>query len=103
MMAYPGEFVVDWFMSSDNLHSNAAVAVFQGSKGLGIYQVKQIGVRSMTLSQGDIAFPVGTALEIEDFQKLMPGAPSSLPTRVMQNDEVGIHLVWDEFYDLGTA
>ncbi|MGO9446284.1 MAG: hypothetical protein ACLPXB_16120 [Thiobacillaceae bacterium] len=57
----------------------------------------------LTSSQGDIAFPIGTALEIEDFQKLMPAAPRSLATRVMQNDGVGVRHAWDEFYDPGTA
>jgi hypothetical protein len=93
-MAYAGEFVVDWFISDSDLRSDAAVAVLHKSKKIGLYRVKQVGRDSMTLSHGGISFPVGTQLEVEDYQRLMPCTLSPLAARVVQNDQQGIHIAW---------
>ncbi len=93
-MAYLDEFVVDWFMSNDDLRSDAAVAVLHKSKKIGLYRVKQVGTDSMTLSHGGISFPVGTQLEVEDYQRLVPSSLGPLTAKVVQNDQQGIHIAW---------
>ncbi|HYP68404.1 MAG TPA: hypothetical protein VEP67_09170, partial [Thiobacillaceae bacterium] len=93
-MAYAGEFVVDWFISDTDLRSDAAVAVRHKSKKIGLYRVKEVGRDFMTLSHGGISFPVGTQLEVEDYQRLMPRSPRPLAARVVQNNQQGIHLAW---------
>jgi hypothetical protein len=93
-MAYPGEFVVDWFISNNDLRCDAAVAVLHKSKKIGLYRVKQVGRYSMTLSHGGISFPVGTQLEVEDYQRLMPRILGPLAARVVQNNQQGIHIAW---------
>jgi hypothetical protein len=93
-MAHSGEFVVDWFISTDDLRSDAAVAVLHKSKKIGLYRVKEVGRDSMTLSHGGISFPVGTQLEVEDYQRLMPHTLGPLAARVVQNNQQGIHIAW---------
>jgi hypothetical protein len=93
-MAYAGDFVVDWFISDHDLRADAAVAVRHKSKKVGLYRVKQVGRDAMTLSHGGISFPVGTQLEVEDYQRLMPRRLGTLAARVVQNDQQGIHIAW---------
>ncbi len=93
-MAYLDAFVVDWFISNDELRSDAAVAVLHKSRKIGLYRVKQVGMDSMTLSHGGISFPVGTQLEVEDYQRLVPRALGPLAAKVVQNDQQGIHIAW---------
>ena len=94
-MAHPGEFVVDWFLSDNDLRSDAAVAVLHKSRKIGLYRVRQLGMDCMTLSHGGISFPVGTQLEVEDYQRLMPSSTlGPLAARVVQNDQQGIRITW---------
>jgi hypothetical protein len=93
-MAQLGEFVVDWFISDCDLRSDAAVAVRHKAKKIGLYRVTQLGTGSMILSHGGISFPVGTQLEVEDYQRLVPSVLGPLAARVVENDREGIHLTW---------
>ena len=93
-MTYAGDFVVDWFISTDDLRADAAVAVRHKSKKIGLYRVKEVGQACMTLSHGGISFPVGTQLEVEDYQRLMPRSLGPVNARVVQNDRQGIHIAW---------
>ena len=93
-MAYAGDFVVDWFISDSVLRTDAAVAVRHKSKKIGLYRVKEVGRYSMTLSHGGISFPVGTHLEVEDYQRLAPDTRGTLTARVVKNDREGIRIAW---------
>ena len=91
-MGFTDQFVVDWFISDDALPSDAAAIGLQGARRLGLYQVKKITQGAMISSQGDAPVPVGAQLDINDFQKVIPGALCSLVTTVTQSDQEGIHL-----------
>jgi hypothetical protein len=93
-MTCADQFVVDWYLFDDAPPTDAAVMVFQGNKRLGLYQVKRVTPGAMILFHGDAPVPVGTRLDIDDFQSLISGALSSLVTTVTRNDYEGIHLAW---------
>jgi hypothetical protein len=49
----------------------------------------------MVLKHGVISFPVGTLLDIVDFQRLIPNSASPrLSTTVVDNRRSGIRLAW---------
>lgn len=71
------------------------VAISDGARSFGLYRVKQIDQRTMVLSHGAISFPVGTLLDVEDYQYCPPN-PASFHQRatVTENNHEGIRLVW---------
>ncbi len=82
-----------------NVPSNVAglpiVNVWYGGRSIGLYRVNRIDERALVLSHGGISFPVGTRLEIVDFQRLVPNAGASrLSTQVVDNNRSGIRLAW---------
>jgi len=71
------------------------VNVWYRGQSIGLYRVKRVDTRAMVLKHGVISFPVGTLLEIVDFQRLIPSSDSlRLSTTVVDNDRSGIRLVW---------
>jgi len=71
------------------------VNVWYGGHSIGLYRVKQIAERVMVLKHGAISFPVGTLLDIVDFQRLfIPSLPSRLSTTVVDNNLNGISVAW---------
>jgi hypothetical protein len=58
----------------------------------GLYRVRQVMQEGVLLSHGAISFPVGTTLDVESAQGVMPGA--WLTARVVANDQRGLSLVW---------
>lgn len=82
-----------------NVPSNLAglpiVNVWYRGKSIGLYRVNRIDERALVLNHGGISFPVGTQLDIVDFQRLVPNAGSSrLSTQVVDNNRGGIRLAW---------
>jgi hypothetical protein len=88
------DYITDWFMPDNDLRTDAAVAVAHQSRMVGLYRVKGVGKDTMTLSHGGISFPVGTKLEVDDFQKLIPSATKSLSVKVVENNRQGIQIAW---------
>lgn len=71
------------------------VNVWYRGRSMGLYRVMQLGERDMVLKHGTIAFPVGSLLDVVDFQRLLPaGASSRLSAWVVDNGRGGIHLAW---------
>lgn len=71
------------------------VNVWYGGYSIGLYRVKQVDERVMVLNHGAISFPVGTLLDVVDFQHLIPNARSPrLSTTVVDNSRGGIRLAW---------
>lgn len=71
------------------------VNVWYGGRSIGLYRVRAVDDRAMVLKHGAISFPVGTALDVVDFQNLVPnGAAFRLSTTVVENDRSGIRLAW---------
>lgn len=71
------------------------VNVWYGGHSIGLYRVNRIEERAMVLRHGAISFPVGTLLDVVDFQHLIPHAASPrLSTRVVDNSRSGIQLAW---------
>lgn len=71
------------------------VNVWYRGYSIGLYRVKQVGERAMVLNHGAISFPVGTLLDIVDFQRLLPNSASTrLSTTVVDNNRSGIRLAW---------
>jgi hypothetical protein len=71
------------------------VNVWYGGQSIGLYRVKQVDERAMVLNHGAISFPVGTLLDIVDFQRLIPNSASlRLSTTVVDNNRSGIRLTW---------
>lgn len=71
------------------------VNVWYHGQSIGLYRVNQIDERAMVLRHGVITFPVGTRLEIVDFQRLIPDSASPrLSTTVVDNSRSGIRLAW---------
>ena len=82
-----------------NVPSNLAglpiVNVWYGGRSIGLYRVNRVDDRALVLNHGGISFPVGTLLDVVDFQRLVPNAGSSrLRTRVIDNNRSGIRLAW---------
>lgn len=93
-MSDRAEFIVDWFMPGNALPKDAAVAVLLNSEEVGVYPVKDIGMRMMTLAHGRISLPVGTQLVVDDFQHLVEEAAKPFPATVTEIDSYGIHIAW---------
>lgn len=71
------------------------VNVWYGGQSIGLYRVKQVDERAMVLNHGAISFPVGTLLDVVDFQRLIPNSASlRLSTTVVDNNRSGIRLAW---------
>ena len=71
------------------------VNIWYGGHGIGLYRVKQVDERAMVLNHGVISFPVGTLLDVVDFQRLIPNSTSPrLSTTVVDNNHNGIWLAW---------
>lgn len=71
------------------------VTIWFGGQSIGLYRVKRVDERAMVLNHGAISFPVGTLLEVVDFQHLVPNSSSfRLRTTVVDNNRSGIRLVW---------
>ncbi len=82
-----------------NVPSNVAglpiVNVWYGGRSIGLYRVNRVDERALVLNHGGISFPVGTRLDVVDFQHLVPnGASTRLSTRVVDNNRSGIRLAW---------
>lgn len=70
------------------------VNVWYRGQSIGLYRVEQVDAREMVLKQGVITFPVGTSLDVVDFQRLIPnGGGLRFSTTVVDNEQ-GIRLVW---------
>lgn len=66
-----------------------------GSSNYDLYRVKQVETRTMLLSHGAITFPVGSHLDIEDFEYETPNRTSfNQRATVVENGHDGIRLVW---------
>lgn len=71
------------------------VHVWYRGQRIGLYRVKQVDERAMVLNHGGISFPVGTLLDIVDFQRLVSNsATTCLNTTVVENNLSGIRLAW---------
>ncbi len=71
------------------------VNLWYGGKSIGLYRVKQADERTLVLGLGAISFPVGTKLDVVDFQRLIPNSASlRLSTTVVDNSRSGIRLTW---------
>jgi len=86
-------------IQTGNVPSNVAglpiVNVWYGGQSIGLYRVKQVDERAMVLNHGAISFPVGTLLDVGDFQRLIPNSASlRLSTTVVDNNRSGIRLAW---------
>lgn len=71
------------------------VSLSDGGQSYGLYRVKQADSRTMVLVKGPISFPVGTHLDVEDYQYDIPN-PASFSERatVVESGKEGIRLVW---------
>jgi hypothetical protein len=71
------------------------VAIRYGGRHIGLYRVKQVGEAGMVLKHGGISFPVGTALDVEDIQHLLPdGVSPRAAATVIDNTPGGLSLAW---------
>lgn len=71
------------------------VSLSNGDHIYGLFRVKRAGDRSLLLHPGIYEFPVGSRLDVEDYQYAMP-TRSSFQQRVtvVRSDRNGIHMVW---------
>ena len=71
------------------------VSVWYDGHSIGLYRVKQVDERTMVLKHGVISFPIGTPLDIVDFQRLLPNPVyTRLSTTVVDNNCSGIRVAW---------
>jgi hypothetical protein len=71
------------------------VNVWYRGQSIGLYRVHRVDERAMVLRHGVISFPVGTLLDVVDFQRLIPNSASTrLSTTVVDNNRNGIRLAW---------
>jgi hypothetical protein len=72
------------------------VNVWYDGRSIGLYRVNKVKAeeRVMVLNHGAISFPVGTLLDVVDFQRLIPQAAARLSTTVVGNNPGGIQLAW---------
>ena len=71
------------------------VNVWYRGQSIGLYRVKRVDACAMVLKHGVLAFPVGTLLDIVDFQRLIPHSDSlRLSATVVGNNGSGIRLAW---------
>jgi len=85
-------FIVDWQEADDNNSVGSLVSVRMQGRKAGLYRVKQVMREGMLLSHGAISFPVGTHLDIEDLQGIVPNTLQSM--QVVANDPRGVSLAW---------
>jgi hypothetical protein len=52
------------------------VNIWRSSHGIGLYRIKQVDAQAMVLNHDAISFPVGTLLDVVDFQRLIPHSVS---------------------------
>jgi hypothetical protein len=85
-------FIVDWQVS-ETVHLPASfVSLRMQGRKAGLYRVREVMSEGILLSHGAISFPVGTRLDVEDIQGIVPGGPSQ--ARVVTNDQRGMKLAW---------
>lgn len=86
------DFIVEWQVTDGLRWPVELVSVRLRGRKAGLYRVKQVRRDGLVLSQGAISFPVGTQLEIDEFQRLVPHGGQHL--RVVANDQQGLSLAW---------
>ncbi len=71
------------------------VNVWYRGQSIGLYRVEAVDERALLLRHGVISFPVGTPLDVVDFQRLIPqSAERRVSTTVVDNTRSGIRLAW---------
>lgn len=85
-------FIVDWQTGMSDQPVGSFVSLLMNGRRAGLYRVKAVLSEGLLLSQGAISFPVGTHLDIEDVQGIVPGGPNHV--RVVVNDQGGLRLAW---------
>ena len=71
------------------------VNIWYGGHSIGLYRVNKVEERAILLKPGALSFPVGTPLDVVDFQRLIPNATSPrLSATVVDNNRSGIQLAW---------
>lgn len=85
-------FIVDWQVGVTEKPVGSFVSLLMNGRRAGLYRVKAVMSEGLLLSQGAISFPVGTQLDVEDVQGIVPGGPN--PARVVVNDQSGLRLAW---------
>jgi hypothetical protein len=71
------------------------VNVWYRGRSIGLYRVEAVDTRAVLLKHGVISFPVGTPLDVVDFQRVLPGcAGRRISTTVVDNTRRGIRLAW---------
>jgi hypothetical protein len=91
-MAMSRRFIVDWQETDEGNPASLFVSVRMQGRKAGLYRVKQVMQEGMLLSHGAISFPVGTRLDIEDMDGMMPAARQNV--QVVANDQRGMSLSW---------
>lgn len=86
-------FIVDWQEGNADKSAASFVSIRMQGRKAGLYRVKQVRREGMLLSHGAIRFPVGTKLDVEDIQGIVPGSPETA-ARVVANDQRGLSLAW---------
>jgi hypothetical protein len=85
-------FIVDWQVGVTEKPVGSFVSLLMNGRRAGLYRVKAVMSEGLLLSQGAISFPVGTQLDVEDEQDIVPGGPNH--ARVVVNDQRGLRLAW---------
>jgi hypothetical protein len=85
-------FIVEWQDADDVKFVSAFVSVRMRGRKAGLYRIKKVMQGGMLLSHGAISFPVGTQLDIDDIQGIVPGTWHS--GQVVGNDQCGWSIVW---------
>lgn len=85
-------FIVDWQVGMAEKPVGSFVSLLMNGRRAGLYRVKAVMSEGLLLSQGAISFPVGTQLDVEDVQGIVPGGPNH--ARVVVNDQRGLRLAW---------
>jgi len=81
--------------TASTLRGLPIVNVWYGGHSIGLYRVSKVEARALVLNHGGISFPVGTPLDVVDFQRLIPHAPTQrLSAMVVDNNRSGIQLAW---------
>lgn len=71
------------------------VSLSSGDHIYGLFRVKQAGDRLLLLHPGIYEFPVGSHLDVEDYQYATPTrARFQQRVTVVRSDRDGIHMVW---------
>jgi hypothetical protein len=85
-------FIVEWQEADDVKSVSEFVSIRMRGRNAGLYRVKQVMPGGMLLSHGAISFPVGTQLDIDDIQGIVPGTWHS--GQVVGNDQSGWRIAW---------